>query len=457
MSVQATSSETIARHLRTKGRYYDPESDTLTLVYWDAQERAIEALQSGDYDIVAFRGGYGSGKSILGARQTLEVARDTPTSDNLILAQDAAKGGPTTYKIFFQELPGENTVPDQGGTPENSPWVTDYNRNKSRLTLTNGATIRLGSADTWNRYAGAEFNWVWADEVAHYENTDLYKLNKMLISRQRTAAGPNQTLWTSTGNGYNQFYDFVERQVTPDGDDLPTRIHNVVADSRNNPFLDETEKLTRQFEGTASEQQGLAGGFAAPEGLVYDQFSRTRHVIPTDEADDRIGDWRLYAYDAGWDDPRVILEIGRTVHDQYVVRDLLYASGTHVGDPDDPDAGTAIDWLDGCPDGRLYCEHAPADVDAFRRAGWDARKAERDVDGGIDALRERLDVDADGRPGLLVADRCAPLIQEFLSYKEDHVKASDADDHALDALRYAVFTNKVRTPDDDRGSFARSF
>ena len=182
MSVQATSSETIARQLRTEGRYYDRESDTLTLVYWDAQERAIEALQSGDYDIVAFRGGYGSGKSILGARQTLEVARDTPISDNLILAQDAAKGGPTTYKVFFQELPGENTVPDQGGNPENSPWVTDYNRNKSRLTLTNGATIRLGSADTWNRYAGAEFGAVWMDEPSHYGD-ELHDLAGMITTR----------------------------------------------------------------------------------------------------------------------------------------------------------------------------------------------------------------------------------------------------------------------------------
>ena len=80
------------------------------------------------------------------------------------------------------------------------------------------------------------------------------------------------------------------------------------------------------------------------------------------------------------------------------------------------------------------------------------------VDGGIDAVRERLQVDDEGRPGLLVADYCTPLIQEFLGYQEDHVGKDGADDHALDALRYGVFTNSVRSDDRDRGGgFARSF
>ncbi|EMA47600.1 hypothetical protein C449_01017, partial [Halococcus saccharolyticus DSM 5350] len=258
-----------------------PQDGTLHLNwgYWDRQLDTIDAIDSGEHDVVVFRGGYGSGKTVLGARKTLEVALNTPRSDNLVLAPDAQKGGPSTYKGFFKQLPGEATVPGEGGDPENSPIVKDYHGTKRRVTLINGSIIRLGSADVWNRYAGSEFNFIWCDEVAHYEHTDLYDLNRMLLSRQRTESGPNVTLWTSTGNGYNQFYDFVERQRTPDDEPLPTRIHNVVADSRNNPFLPEKEKLTRQFEGTAAEEQGLAGGFAAAEGLVYKEFSRERHVV----------------------------------------------------------------------------------------------------------------------------------------------------------------------------------
>lgn len=451
--MQKTSSEKTKQSkleaLRNDGSYYDPETGELTYVYWSAQERAIDALQSGDYDITVFRGGYGSGKSVLGARQTWETARSVDGSDILVLAQDSAKGGPTTYKVLFEQLPGEDTVPDEGGDPENSPWVADYNRNDRRATLPNGSVVRLGSADKWNRYAGGEFNFVWADEVAHYETTDLFKLNRMLISRQRTEEGPNTTLWTSTGNGYNQFYDFVEVQETPDGDPLTTRIKNVVADSRNNPFLNEKEKLTRQFEGTSSEEQGLAGGFAAAEGRVYSKFGRNPHVRPHSDLAAMAGDWRMYGYDAGWDDPRVVVEIGRNDYGQLLVLDTFYRSESQPSDVIDPDTGDG--WLAEKEKGTMYCEHEPAHIEKFRSAGWDAVEADKSLDEGIPAVRGRLKPDPDGRPGLLVSDNCTELIKEFLSYQEDHVGKSGAKDHCLDATRYAIFTEGLydkRNPRD---------
>lgn len=174
--------------LATDGVQVDAGPDTLDIDwgYWDAQLETLEALDSGAYDVVVYRGGYGSGKSVLGARWIIETSLRVPDGHSLVMGQDFSKGEGTTYTVFFEQLPGENTVDKDGaaGDPENSPIVAGYNRNKKRLTLINGHVIRLGSADRWNRYAGAEFNAVWMDEVAHYETTDLYKLNEMLISRQ---------------------------------------------------------------------------------------------------------------------------------------------------------------------------------------------------------------------------------------------------------------------------------
>lgn len=418
----------------------------LDWAFWDPQLEAIDALESGEYDVVVFRGGYGSGKTILGSRWIIEQALAISRSDNLLIAPDSQKGAPTTYKVFFEQLPGEDTVPDEGGEPENSPIIAEYNRNESRLTLVNGSIIRLGSADVWNRYAGGEFNTIWCDEVAHYEHTDLFKLNRMLISRQRTDAGPNVTLWTSTGNGFNQFYDFVERQQTPDDDPIPTRIHNVVADSRNNPFLAEKDKLVRQFEGTEKEQQGLAGGFAASEGLVYDRFSRATHVVGRDAVDVR-DDWRLYGYDYGFKDPRVLLEIGQTPADQYVVLDCYYRSQQPVEKLTGTFDGRRLvrkGWVQSQAKqpGRVFCDHEPEHYERFRNAGFDAQAAEKDIDEGINEVQSVLDTDADGRPGLLVVEDCTNLIQEFQSYKEDDVGTKRAEDHALDALRYAIMGDR---------------
>ncbi|WP_435346017.1 terminase large subunit domain-containing protein [Haloarchaeobius sp. HRN-SO-5] len=443
--------------LASDGVTIDARDDGLDLewAFWDKQLEAIDALRAGEYDVVVFRGGYGSGKSILGSRWIHETALEVPESDLLVLAQDSAKGGPTTYKVFFEQLPGEDTVPAKGGDPENSPVVDSYKQDYGGGTVTyiTGAVARLGSADKWNRYAGGEFNAIWCDEVAHYETTDLYKLNRMLISRQRTTAGPNITLWTSTGNGFNQFYRFVERQIDPDGDPLPTRIRNVVADSRDNPFLAEMDKLRRQFEGTAAEKQGLAGGFAAPEGLVYPRFSREHHVVDETNAADLIPDGArpIYGYDAGWDHPRVLIEWYPTHYDQWLATDCYYAAEKpfeHLCDPAD-ESGWVYDQ--GKPRATVYCEHEPEHILKFRQAGFRAVKAEKSLDEGIPFIRGLLERKGDPqRPGLLVSDRCVELVQEFQSYKEDHVgKSGDVPDHALDATRYALFSHTPTATDSD--------
>lgn len=421
-----------------------PDGVDLDWEFWDAQLDVIDAIYSGDYDVVCFRGGYGSGKTVLGARLVIEVALSITESHCLVMGQDFKKAGVTTYNVFFEQLPGENTVPDEGGDPENSPIIADYNRNDKRLTVINGSVIRLGSADKWNRYAGAEFNIVWKDEPAHYDNTDIYKLNEMIVSRQRTEEGPNVSLWTSTGNGFNDFYDFTERQVTNDGDPLPTRIKNVVADSRNNPFLPEKEKLTRQFADTVREDEALAGGFAAAEGLVYSTFSREHHIVPEATVSERITDADpIYGYDAGWGHARVLIEWQPTHYDQWLATDCYYETETSFEHLCDPSDGSGWVYEEDKPRSKLYAEHEPEHIQKFNRAGFGAVQAEKSLDEGIPFMRGLLETKGDPeRPGLLVSDRCVELIQEFQSYKEEHVgKSGDVPDHCLDASRYALFTH----------------
>ena len=405
--------------------------------YWDAQLEVFDALESGDYDVVVFRTGYGGGKTLLGSDWIHSVAMEVPRSDNLVIAPDSVKGEATTYKRFFDRLPGENTIPDEGGDPKNSPIVDDYHGTKRRITYVTGSIARLGSADKWNRYAGGEFNAIYCDEPAHYDTTNLYDLHEMLISRQRTEGGPNVTLWTSTGAGFNQYYDITERKVTSDDEPLPWADYMkvIVGDSRDNPFHPEPEKLIRQFEGTHREAQALAGGFAAPEGLVYSRFTRERHVIDEATAAELAsGDWRIYGYDHGWGDPRVVLEIARTPYDQYLCLDLFYREETKYQ--------RAIEWLEDNdkPIGTVYAEHEPEHQEAFREAGYPCEAAIKDLDEGIPRVREFLEWrdDPEDRPGLLVSNRCAELINEFLSYKEEHVGKKGATDHALDSLRYGI-------------------
>jgi hypothetical protein len=65
----------------------------------------------------------------------------------------------------------------------------------------------------------------------------------------------------------------------------------------------------------------------------------------------------------------VVLEIGKTAYDQFVVLDEYYESEAHLED--------AIGWLkrNQKPKGCIYCEHEPSEIEKFRRAGWRAEQA----------------------------------------------------------------------------------
>ena len=438
---------------RPEGVTWVPETNTLTYDLWGAQRRALDGLESGA-DITAFLAGYGSGKTIFGARWLIKQALDYPGSRFLALGIDFTKARDTTFRALFEQLPGDRTgiVTSSYNGPEHSPIVVDYNRQNHTLTFVNDSVIKLGSADRWNRYAGDEYGAIWKDEPSHY-GEDLHDLLEMTGSRLRGVDGPKTQLWTLTGNGYNAAWEIVEKQQGSDGEPIGLSIEQVRASTPNNPYLDsnDIERFKRQYGGTGREQQALHGGFAAAQGLVYQSFSRDTHVIEHEEAVDRIEpDWRIYGYDAGWGDPRVLLEIGRTPTNQYVVLDEFHRSDCHVRD--------VLRWLASYdkPGGTIYAEHEPSDIDQFDNGDnaapeYDARKfsavrASKSIDAGISDVRERFKVKGD-KPGLLISDRCENLIRELHGYKEEQVGTSAAEDHCVDCLRYAIHTDdRTRTP-----------
>lgn len=91
----------------------------------------------------------------------------------------------------------------------------------------------------------------------------------------------------------------------------------------------------------------------------------------------------------------------------------------------------------------IYCDAAePKTIDELRRAGYNAMPADKDVTEGIRAVK--------GRP-LYITNDSVNLLKEIRSYKwrtdkdnkvlDEPVKFND---HAADALRYAVFSHNIQ-------------
>lgn len=267
---------------RPQGHTWVSDRNTLTFDVWGAQRRTLDAIDGGENDIVAFLAGYGSGKTIFGARWLLSQALENDRSRFLGMGIDFTKARDTTFRVLFEQLPGDRTgiVTSSYNGPEQSTIVEDYNRQNHRLTLVNDTVIKLGSADKWNRYAGDEYGGVWLDEPSHY-GEDLHDLLEMIGSRLRGVSGPKTQLWTLTGNGHNAAFDILERGEDSTGDEIGLNIELVRASTLNNPYLDdgEKERFERQYGDTSRESQALYGGFSDGSGslLSRDQLEFT-HV-----------------------------------------------------------------------------------------------------------------------------------------------------------------------------------
>lgn len=432
-----------------EGVHFDEESENLNYTLWEAQERALKDFYDGESHITDFRAGYRAGKSILGARAIINGAWKLKNTRWLVMAETYKEGQRTTFDILFKNLPGYD-----GDDPESSPIVHSYHKQEGELKLNNGSVIVFAYSTKVDGVKGDEYSGVWMDEVAFY--SDLYQVNDMVMSRLSARNGPLSIIWTTTtnpNNPFNDYYDISEEGVHPlTDDDIPWNINTVKANTLNNPFL--TEEVKEQIQETQAHQedQAINGGFATVDGQVYPHFT-DNHIVDSDSQyySELYSDFRLYAYDSGWDDPRVVLEVGMTTKGSLVVLDEFYEHESHVED--------AIEWLQGKPGGVLVSESEPEHKSKFRQQVDNLRvvKANKSIDEGIESVSERLK-EKSGVYGLVVMEEAVNTIEEFRTYTKDVIGTAQASDHCMDCIRYLVHT-KTPSPDtqkplmdDDSGS-----
>ncbi len=102
-----------------------------------------------------------------------------------------------------------------------------------------------------------------------------------------------------------------------------------------------------------------------------------------------------------------------------------------------------------------------SDRDKLDHAGYQVKKAEKALDPGIADVLRRLGRDADGRVGIIVAERYVHLIKEFFGCQSDDIGSPGAEDDCLDALRYAVHGydegDQIETWSDSSNPPSRTF
>lgn len=221
-----------------------------------------------------------------------------------------------------------------------------------------------------------------------------------------------------------------------------------------------TEEGKRYVLGVLDKLSGVRylryrkGIWASREGLVYDGFDRSVHVIRRDQLPEL--KTRFRAIDFGFSNPFCCQWWGLD-HDgrMYLYREIYYTQRTvkvHAKQINDLSIGEEIT--------ATICDHDAEDRATLKENGIGSIAAKKAIRPGIDAVIERLKTQGDGKPRLFIVEDA--LVELDLSLREaglptcaldevgsyswpaskpdrnDKEVPVDAYNHSMDTCRYAV-------------------
>lgn len=249
-------------------------------------------------------------------------------------------------------------------------------------------------------------------------------------------------------------YTWVHDKLVRDRED-DARIFEL--DTLDNPHLPR-RSFERLFGGMGEDEvaQRRYGRFRSRSGLVYPQWTEgdgdrwgPGHLCDPFEIP---ADWpRFRGADFGITAPTGVVwgALGDD-YTLYLYREYYQPDGEsyewHAGNVAAAEGRVEIDgeWV--CGDDSESIEagwgdpSAPAGINAFCAAGVFVGKADNDVRGGIDSLKDRMRLRADGRPRLKVFRTLTHFCQEMRGYVWDPKRNNEVpvkkNDHLLDAARY---------------------
>jgi len=307
--------------------------------------------------------------------------------------------------------------------------------NGSRLEVRIGdQTIYLRGWESIETLRGQHFDFIVIDEIAMMRN---FWLNWHEVIRPTLTDTKGKVMFISTPKGFNHFYDLFNEQAK----DQDYKSYHFT--SYDNPHIpkDEIDKAKKELTEDGFAQEYLAD-FRKTEGLVYKEFRREQHVVNIIPANFIK---RIIGLDFGYTNPACILLIGIDYDNCYWVIGEWYK--TQQTNEQIAQAAQVMQANEVYPD-----PERPEGIEVLKRFGINIRevvKGKDSVEAGIQKVRELFKQNK-----IRIHQDCKNLIWELETYryedkqpdrniKEVPVKEND---HAVDALRYALYMVNFQKP-----------
>lgn len=311
----------------------------------------------------------------------------------------------------------------------------DANVNESRLEVRfnniqgTESTIVLRGWESIETLRGQSYDLVVLDEVASMR---YFWESWQEVVRPTLTDRKGQAMFISTPKGFNHFYELFNEESR---DKNFKSFHFTSYDNPNIP-KEEIDEARNQLTEDQFAQEYLAD-FRKQEGLVYKEFNRKNHIYQEAEIDRAEF---IAGVDFGYTNPTCVLDIIRDRQDRYWVVGEWYKTGkTHE---------QVAEYIANQDYNKVFPD--PASPEAIKILEdkkvnvYDVVKGQDSIATGIQKVRELFK-----QRRLFIHESCKNLIWELETYAYPEKKAMrnesetpiKENDHALDALRYALMTN----------------
>ena len=221
-------------------------------------------------------------------------------------------------------------------------------------------------------------------------------------------------------------------------------------------------KFVEQLRAVTSDEMietRLSGAFASYEGVIYKGFNRHIHVVNSIEIPFGVHHARSIDWGSSEENAFVTLWGFKDSVGRWYIYDELYSTDqAELYDDRIEEIKTRHPWDVTSPFyGPTY---APPDEGMgyreFAAGGIPMARAAIAVYAGIESVRQALKVRKWGEPGLVISSRCKNLIRELRTYRWERSSGEGLnpkaarpfplkkDDHAVDALRYLIHSDRDR-------------
>jgi PBSX family phage terminase large subunit len=421
------------------------------VVRFEPRGAVLELMRCKDTEVL-LSGAAGTGKSV-GALMKVHLAcLNTPGVRALIVRKTHASLTASTLVTFRQKVASEaimaGLVTFYGGSAQEA----------AGFRYANGSVAVVGGLDRPTRLLSTEYDLAFVDEAIETTSEDL----DTLVTRLRNGRLSYQQLILCTNPGPPSHH---LKQRADAGRCVMLYSHH-----EDNPRLFDGGEWTDYGKAYITRLESLTGAryqrmrwgkWVAAEGLVYEGFDESLHVIDRFEIPDTWQRW--VSIDMGFTNPTVIQwwaedSDGRLylVREMYRTRRLMEDHARHFLTHVTNGEGR---WTEPRPRA-IVCDHDAEDRATLERhLQMSTVAARKTVSDGIQAVQGRLKVAGDGRPRLFLfrdalvepdeelRARSLPMctVDEITGYvwavkpggtmKEEPVKEND---HGMDAMRYMV-------------------